>query len=163
MSLTIREARPDDWEAFCALYEGEAPDDPEAAAGRFRRKLTAELECVLVAEWHQPGATPQLVGLALAHQWDEYLMSGRRQLRFSTLRVHPDHRRRGVGRALFGGIVAWARSRDATWLEWYASPGAVPFYTRLGFTGTVCPDPDFPYYELRFGAQDAQASAVNPA
>lgn len=154
MPLIIREAQPSDWEAFLSLYGGDPPTSPEAALGRFRRKLASELECVLVAEEHRPGAEPRLVGLALAHQWDEYLMSGQRQLRFSTLRVHPDYQRQGVGRALFGGIVAWAKSRNATWLEWYASPSAVPFYTRLGFTGTLCPDPEYPYYEIRFGAED---------
>ena len=117
--MIIREAQPSDWEAFLSLYGGDPPTSPEAALGRFRRKLASELECVLVAEEHRPGAEPRL-----------------------------------VGRALFGGIVAWAKSRNATWLEWYASPSAVPFYTRLGFTGTLCPDPEYPYYEIRFGAED---------
>jgi ribosomal protein S18 acetylase RimI-like enzyme len=33
------------------------------------------------------------------------------------IRVHPDHRRRGVGRALFQHAAAWARTRSCTQLK----------------------------------------------
>ena len=56
----------------------------------------------------------------------------------------PEERRRGVGKALLEGIIAWAKSRDARWLEWYASPSAVPFYSRLGYQGILDPTPDNP-------------------
>lgn len=67
MPLIIREAQLSDWEAFRSLYGGDPPPNHEAAFGRFRRKLASELECVLVAEEHRPGAEPRLIGLALAH------------------------------------------------------------------------------------------------
>lgn len=50
--------------------------------------------------------------------------------------VHPDHARRGIGRALVEGVVAWARAQgfDAVTLTTYASPPwNAPWYERLGF------------------------------
>lgn len=149
MTPIVRPARPDDWPQFYPFLVGlDRPlDSLEAAYGRYQRKLASELECVLVAE-----RSGLIVGIAMAHQWDEYLMSGRKQIRFSTLEVLPEFRRQGVGRALFEGIHDWARSIGARWLEWYASPAAVPFYERLGFRGDPCPQPEYPYFEIDFGA-----------
>lgn len=147
-AFTVRPAQLGDWEQIYPLY-GDVPghDSLAAARERFGRKLASELECVLVAVQGQ-----RVIGVALAHQWEEYLMTGERQIRFSTLKVLPEERRRGVGKALLEGIIAWAKSRDARWLEWYASPSAVPFYSRLGYQGILDPTPDNPYYEIDFKA-----------
>ena len=40
------------------------------------------LHCLLVAETGN-----KIVGIAMAHEWEEYLMSDRQQIRFSTLHV----------------------------------------------------------------------------
>ena len=144
--MTVRVAQLGDWEQVYSFYDDVLDAESlEAARGRFQRKLESELECVLVAIKDE-----RLIGIALAHQWDEYLMTGDRQIRFSTLKVRPEERRQGVGKALVEGILAWAQARDARWLEWYASPSAVPFYSRLGYHGTLGPDPDHPYYEIDF-------------
>jgi GNAT superfamily N-acetyltransferase len=50
--------------------------------------------------------------------------------------VHPDHARRGIGRALIKEAVSWARSRglDALTLTTYVEvPWNGPYYERLGF------------------------------
>jgi GNAT superfamily N-acetyltransferase len=147
MTVEVRAARPSDWESvYPFLITTDRPlDSLEAAFQRYSRKLDSELECVLVAVEGE-----EIIGVALAHQWDDYLMSGRKQIRFSTLHVLPDQRRRGAGRALFEGIIQWSESVGATWLEWYASPAAVPFYERLGFRGVTCPQPEYPYFEIEF-------------
>ena len=146
-SFTVRPALETDWEqVYPFLLERDKPlDSLEAAFARYQRKIASPLQCVLVAE----GET-QIVGVAMAHEWDEYVMSGRKQVRFSTLYVLEPFRRQGVGKALFEGIRAWARSVGATWLEWYASSSAVGFYKRLGYEGTSNPDLQHPFYEIEF-------------
>jgi GNAT superfamily N-acetyltransferase len=144
----VRAARASDWEAFHAfLIERDHPlDSLEAARQRFERKITSSVHCVLVAELEG-----RVVGLAMAHEWDEYIMSGRKQIRFSTLEVLPEHRHRGIGSALFHATRDWARGIGATWFEWYASASAIAFYERLGHHGVAHSHPDHPYFEIEFG------------
>ncbi|GGK28778.1 hypothetical protein GCM10008955_23120 [Deinococcus malanensis] len=146
MSLEIRPALPSDWSVLHPFLETDRPlDSMEAAHARFLRRPNSELHCVLVAV-----KNGTLVGVAMAHEWDEYLMSGRKQIRCSTLQVLPEWRRQGIGHALFQGVVGWAETGGATWLEWYASPAAVPFYERLGYKGVSCPQPEYPFFEITF-------------
>ncbi len=147
MNIVVRPAVPADWPWISSiLLERDRNVDSLAAAHqRYLRRIDSTLSCVLVAMNND-----DFVGFAMAQQWDEYLMSGRKQIRFSTLEVLPAHQRQGVGRALFEGIVGWAEDIGATWLEWYASPSAVPFYERLGFKGDPCPQPEYPYFEIHF-------------
>ena len=77
-------------------------------------------------------------------------MSGRKQIRFSTLGVSLEHRKKGIGKALFECTRDWAKSIGATWFEWYTSQNATSFYERLGFTGDAQPDPDTAYFEIDF-------------
>ena len=143
----VRAARGGDWDGFYPfLIDADKPlDSLEAARQRFNNKITSSLHGVFVAELEG-----RIVGIAKAHEWDEYLMSGRKQIRFSTLKVHADYRKRGIGKALFEHTRDWAQSIGATWFEWYASPSAVKFYRRLGFTGVSCPEPEYPYFEIQF-------------
>jgi GNAT superfamily N-acetyltransferase len=120
-------------------------DSLEAAQERFTRKINSQLHRVLVAELEG-----RIVGIAMAHEWDEYLMSGRKQIRFGTLYVLPAFQKRGIGTALFVAARDWAERIGARWFEWYASQSAVPFYERLGYTGSAQPDPDHPYFEIQF-------------
>ena len=145
--FVIRAARESDWEGFYPfLIDLDTPlDSLEHARQRFNRKLASSLHGVFVAE-----LGGRIVGIAMAHEWDESLMSGRKQIRFSTLSVSPDYRKRGIGKALFEHTQDWAQSIGATWFEWYASPSAVEFYHRMGLEGVICPDPDCPYFEIKF-------------
>lgn len=147
LDFVIRTAKESDWEGFYPfLIDSDKPlDSLELARQRFNRKITSSLHGVFVAELEG-----QIVGIAKAHEWDEYLMSGRKQIRFSTLRVHPDYRKCGIGKALFEHTRDWARSIGATWFEWYASPSAVSFYRRLGLEGELCPEPECPYFCIEF-------------
>ncbi|MGL5943051.1 MAG: GNAT family N-acetyltransferase [Waterburya sp.] len=141
----IRPAIEQDWEQFYLfLLESDKPlDSLTPAFKRYKYKIASPLHCVLVAEIDN-----QIVGIAMAHEWDEYLISGRKQIRFSTLHVLESFRRQGIGKALFVNICNWAEIIGATWLEWYASPSAIDFYKKLGYTGTLNPNPNYPYYEI---------------
>ena len=145
--FVIRAARESDWSGFYPfLIDLDTPlDSLELARQRFNHKINSSLHGVFVAE-----LGGKIVGIAKAHEWDEYLMSGRKQIRFSTLSVSPAHRKRGIGKALFEHTRDWAQSIGATWFEWYASPSAVEFYRRMGLEGVSCPDPECPYFEIKF-------------
>ena len=123
----IRAARESDWEQFYPFcHQGKPLDSLEMAFKRFQKKL--ETEGVFVAELEG-----EIVGISMAHTWHEYLMSGRKQIRFSMLEVKLEYRNKGVGKALFEHTRDWADSIGATWFEWYSSPSAVTFYEHVGF------------------------------
>jgi GNAT superfamily N-acetyltransferase len=145
-SLVIRRACVEDWEMFYPFLEHDRPIDLlEAAFARFSRQLESESQGIFVAILEH-----KIVGIAMAHVWDEFIMSGRKQVRFSSLYVHPDFQRLGIGRALFECTRAWAQSIGATWFEWYASQRAVGFYERLGYIGSVDSSPEHLYFEITF-------------
>ena len=50
--------------------------------------------------------------------------------------VDPDHKRRGIGRALWQVVLSAARGRGLARLTLDADPAAVPFYAALGFAVT---------------------------
>lgn len=80
-----------------------------------------------VVAWHTPGVD-MLEGRAdLAVLWD--------------LRVHPDHRRQGVGQRLFNHAAAWARAKECRQLKVETQDINMPacrFYAKMGcYLGAV--------------------------
>jgi GNAT superfamily N-acetyltransferase len=143
-NFIVRRAKVSDWEGFYPFLEFDTPvDSLEAAFARYAAQVDSLGFFVAV----QGG---KIVGVAMAHVWHEYIMSGRKQIRFSVLNVHPDFRRLGIGKALFFATRDWAQSIGGTWFEWYASQSAVPFYQQLGFSGMTEPDLEHPFYEIKF-------------
>lgn len=60
----------------------------------------------------------------------------RRHVKIDTLVVQRSRWRRGVGRALIGGVEGWAREVEASLLKvgtYARSPAAVAFYEALGY------------------------------
>ncbi|MGO9659645.1 MAG: N-acetyltransferase family protein [Acidimicrobiales bacterium] len=115
-----------------ARYE-RAEDAVQATEEDFRRALFCAHPQVfaLVAE-----ADDKIIGIAV------YFVSfstwtGRHGLYLEDLFVVPEHRSRGVGRALLGSLAARALDRGCTRLEWAVldwNQPAIDFYRSLGAT-----------------------------
>ena len=72
IDFKIREARAADWEQFHPFLQHDKPlDSLEKAFKRFQKKLESESTGVFVAELEG-----RIVGISMAHEWHEYLMSG---------------------------------------------------------------------------------------
>ncbi len=146
LNYHVRRALETDWDMFYPFLEYDRPvDSLEAAFTRFKQQLESDSQGILVAELEG-----RIVGIAMAHVWQEYIMSGRKQIRFSSLYVHPEYQRLGIGKALFETTRDWAKSIGGTWFEWYASQSAIAFYNRLGYSGTTDSDSAHPFYEIKF-------------
>jgi GNAT superfamily N-acetyltransferase len=118
-------------ELFRTVGMAAVADDDPAPARLFAEAAAAGR--LWVAE-DGPGRGP--VGFALA-----ILVDGRPHL--EQLSVHPDHGRRGIGRALVATVAEWARSSGATELTlstFRDVPWNGPYYARLGFA--AIPDAD---------------------
>jgi len=128
-------ARP---EQFAAIREVERAaetifplaDLPEALRGA---TLTSdeELSAALAQEllWCAHDAGGEVIGFAIA------LWLGR-DLHLDEIDVHPDHQRRGVGRALIDALRAHAEAHGArrlTLTTFRLVPWNMPWYARLGF------------------------------
>jgi GNAT superfamily N-acetyltransferase len=154
VSFEIRAAREEEAEAIVPLYEwlfappGLTPAawDERRAAVALRQAIASHDCCVLVAEAN-PSAHPAasggeaeeaggtLVGFCTAYQDIHSVRFGYRAW-IEDLAVHPEHRSRGVGKALLDAAKAWARERGATHLELDSAEGrtdAHRFYEREGF------------------------------
>lgn len=89
----------------------------------WRARLTPEQAWFVVGEVGLAAGKPSYVGIP-----------GRRDL--VSMWVHPAHRGRGIGAALVGAVVDWARADDATEVELWVVDGndaAVHVYTKAGF------------------------------
>lgn len=115
----VREAREEEVERVLGMYEwlfappGSLPPswDPEHARGALSEAIAGVRSAVLVAE-HRG----ELLGFATAYL---ELNSVRFGLRcwVEDLAVSPEHRSRGIGKALLDASKDWARERGATHLE----------------------------------------------
>jgi hypothetical protein len=59
--------------------------------------------------------------------------------------VHPEHRRRGIGRQLYANFIAYARSQGCIGIKAITSPGnsaSIAFHRRLGMVLMGSPDVD---------------------
>jgi GNAT superfamily N-acetyltransferase len=120
----LRPARPEDKAAIAAFTQGTFPWG-DYVAGRFDDWLTAPDSLTVVAEVEgQPVGLARGTLLSPAEAWAQ------------GLRVHPDHRRRGLGAALMNHLITWATARGArvTRLsaeEW--NDPALGLFDRLGY------------------------------
>jgi GNAT superfamily N-acetyltransferase len=134
--VTIRPAQAEDADALVTLVRGLADfehlDGPDAAgAARLRRDLAdpARVFEALVAE---VAGTP--VGYAL-YFFTYSTFRARPKLFLEDLFVRPEHRNRGIGRALFVACARVAARRGCCQLEWtvlHWNEAARRFYRRLG-------------------------------
>jgi ribosomal protein S18 acetylase RimI-like enzyme len=132
--MRIRNARPDDLAVLV---------DIERATGRMFLALDADL----FAD-HDPGSVEELTPYAdsgrafVSVDADDsavgYLLvdpvDGAAHI--EQVSVHPDHARKGLGRALIEHAASWARARDLdslTLTTYVDVPWNRPYYERLGF------------------------------
>jgi GNAT superfamily N-acetyltransferase len=115
----VREAREEEVEWVLGMYEwlfappGSVPPrwDPEHAREALAEAIAGERSTVLVAE-HRG----ELLGFATAYLELNSVRFGRRCW-VEDLAVSPEHRSRGIGKALLDAAKDWARERGATHLE----------------------------------------------
>jgi GNAT superfamily N-acetyltransferase len=137
VAFEVRAARPGEEESIVPLYEwlfmppGSRPSawDERRAAVALRNAIESHDACVLVAD-----AGGAVVGLCTAYQDLHSVRFGYRAW-VEDLAVDPEHRSRGVGKALLDAAKGWARERGATHLELdsaEARADAHRFYEREG-------------------------------
>jgi GNAT superfamily N-acetyltransferase len=138
VEFEVRAARPEEADAIVPLYEWlfappgiEPPSwDERRAAVALRGAIESHDSVVLLAE----AEDGQLVGFCTGYQDLHSVRFGYRAW-VEDLAVHPDHRSRGIGKALLDAAKGWAKERGATHLELdsaEARSDAHRFYEREG-------------------------------
>lgn len=135
MSITIRQARPEDAAAIydmiyeLAVYE-KAPEEVVTTPDEIRKTLfgaDSKTEA-LVAEY-----AGHAVGYAVFHQLFHWL--GRNGIYMEDLYVSPEYRSKGAGKALLKNIAQCAVERHCGRLEWSVldwNQSAIDFYLSIG-------------------------------
>jgi GNAT superfamily N-acetyltransferase len=137
-TFEVRAARLDEAERIPPLYEwlfappGSKPAswDEKRAVVALRQAIESHDACVLVAV----SDAGEFLGLCTGYQDLHSVRFGYRAW-VEDLAVHPEHRSRGVGKALLDAAKAWARERGATHLELDSAEArhdAHRFYEREG-------------------------------
>ena len=131
---TIEAARPEHVGHLPALERAAAAGFPDHVISVEARAQVQPIEALAAAQaegrlWVALAPDRAPVGFALVEIVAEHAV-------LAEVDVHPNHQRRGVGRALIETVIAWARAEMfcALTLTTFASlPWNAPFYERLGF------------------------------
>ena len=107
-------------------------------------------------DWAVLGAFEEgtLLGYAAAQDYGPHIRSGNSHL---TAKLHdlytvPEHRRKGVGRALMRSMEAWGKARGLRYLFWYANlREATPAYIGMGYTAGEEVQEGFRFFEIDYG------------
>ncbi len=142
--LEIRPAAPADANVVMELIRDLARyeklfDDVDADASMLGRALFDPQPRVFcdIAEWRAPGAAPVAAGFALWF-YNFSTFRGRHGLYLEDLFVRPEHRGRGIGRALLVQLAQRCVREDLARLEWAVldwNEPALRFYRSLGALG----------------------------
>ncbi|HVX42952.1 MAG TPA: GNAT family N-acetyltransferase [Mycobacteriales bacterium] len=148
MRFPTRQLTADDWAEFWPMLKDMGTDD-DADQARPRYEMLVQ-----DPRWGILGAQDgdRLVGYAAVQDYGPHLRLGdmHRLARLHDLYVLPRHRRRGVGTSLLEAAKTWT-AEHARYLEWQAGEHtSAPFYTRLGYTGEPCPQPEYPTFVIDF-------------
>lgn len=147
--VAVRRSGVTDAARVRALAEGFTASAAEVPVQVYRTRFE---QLIADDEWYLPVAqvAGEVVGYALAQDFGPGLRATFTTGRLHDLYVDPAARRCGAGTALVHSVVDWAGGRDqAMILDWQASPGAVEFYERLGFTPDWVGDyPECPGFTL---------------
>lgn len=142
--LEIRPAQPADLPTILALIRDLAvyerlldqvdADEALLGAALFGREPRVFCE---IAEWRAPGATPVAAGFALWF-YNFSTFRGRHGLYLEDLFVRPEHRGRGIGRALLVHLARRCVREGLARFEWAVldwNEPALRFYESLGARG----------------------------
>lgn len=117
--LHVRALRPEDLpfaDSLCAIVGW------NQTLGDWRRFLEMEPEGCVLAEWNgSPVGTATTLRYASELAWIGMVL------------VHPEHRRRGIGRALLNHCIAWLKERRLRCIKLDATPAGKQVYDGLGF------------------------------
>jgi GNAT superfamily N-acetyltransferase len=149
-SLSIRSARLADHAQMSPLFEELDRLHREGAPWLFQKPVSdprplAYLEALLADPKTAVliASVGECVGLATVHLRDAPafpLFIPQQHAVVDTLVVHPNWRRRGVGRKLYEACEAWAKERAAPWLDinvYEFNVEAHRFYTAVGFASVM--------------------------
>ncbi|TYK52823.1 GNAT family N-acetyltransferase [Actinomadura decatromicini] len=105
----------------------------DALARVFKEKLKDDDAQILVVDGDDGGGLAAC-GIGTVEQWfpGPHSRNGRIGHVIGMV-TDPAHRRRGHGRAIMQGLLAWFRERDAVRVDLYASHDGEPLYRELGF------------------------------
>jgi GNAT superfamily N-acetyltransferase len=148
----VRLAQLEDFLNLVPLMKGFAGVRDDGLEDRFRRVVSSPDFVLVVAELEGG-----IVGYAMAQGYGPRMRSGEETVRLHDLMVSSEHRRRGVGRALFGAVTDWVMARGSRYLEWQSSTSGIAFYESLGLKGDPCPQPEYPFFEIDFSTTPSQA------
>lgn len=138
MNYTLRDARPEDAEALAnliralAVYE-KLEDQARATADDLRRDLFGNRP---FAEAILAEVGDEAVGFAIVFPTYS-TFRGRPGLYLEDIFVRPEHRGRGIGKALIAAVAARAVERGCGRLEWAVldwNAPSIAFYRSLGAT-----------------------------
>jgi mycothiol synthase len=109
------------------------PEDPETPIEVVMQRWRAKPELMIRTDWIATATSGQVVGRSTLIRYEA---PENRHLRETVLHVHPDHRRRGLGRALFAQLVnAACAERDDILLTGGTTsrvPAGEAFANRIG-------------------------------
>ena len=95
----------------------------------FLKELTRENGCTVVTEKED-----RVVGAAL-------LVWAADEVQLNSIVLHPEYRGRGLSSSFLGGLMAWCRSREMSWMtlevKW-RNEAAHALYRKFGFVTTAC-------------------------
>jgi GNAT superfamily N-acetyltransferase len=138
--IRVRRAEPEDWVASRALRLRALADSPDAFASTLEREAAfgddvwrsrLENAATYVAVDDDGTLSGSVTGIDDRHE------SGGREV--VAMWVAPESRGRGVGEALIGAVVEWARELDAPAIALWVADGndrARRLYERVGFRDT---------------------------
>ena len=147
MTITMRPATPDDFEAVCAICEEidslhrqhqpvrfQKPDGPSRERGFMLERIADPTVCFLVAV-----AGGQVVGQVQASIREAAAIATLRPRRYGYVEeivVRAGYRGQGIGRQLMAKVEAWFMAHGVTSIElgvYEFNAKAIEFYERLGY------------------------------
>lgn len=140
LTLTLRPARPSDYDAVSHLLAGSYPAllGPDYSPGVLRDALPlitrANPRLLASGTFHLAFAGEELVG-AGGWSWigPHGALGPRHMAHIRHVVTHRDHQRRGIARALIGHCLDEARAQGARILNCQSTLTAAPFYAAMGF------------------------------